>query len=58
MKDSNCGNVEFNFVLSNGTSSNFKNSKQLTEVRIQPRGAAVKKVIIWYAESDALMTGF
>ncbi len=58
MKDSKCGNVEYNFVLSNGTSSILKNNRQLTEVRIQPEGVAVKKIIIWYHESDALLTGF
>ncbi len=46
---------EFNFVMSNGSASQFKNTHALKEVRLQPAGAPVKRIVIWYRDSDALV---
>lgn len=49
--------VQFNFVFSNGAASKLTASRPLNELRIEPVGIQIRKVIIWYRESDGLLFG-
>ncbi len=48
--------AEFNFVFSKGTTSQQKSSCQLTESRIEPADAQIKRIVTWY-DTNAIFWG-
>ncbi len=47
--------AEFNFVMSNGSASQFKNNYASKEIRLQPAGVPVKRVVLWYEDARSLL---
>ena len=57
LESSDSGWPEFNFVFKNGNATEFKASVALREVRLQPEGVPVNRIVI-YHRSDAYVAGF
>ncbi len=53
--DAGSNTPELNIILSNGSTSQFKYVNALKEVRLQPVGVSVKRIVLWYRVSDALL---
>ncbi len=49
---------EYNFVFKNGNSTEYKALQKLTEVRVQPVGVPVKRIVIHHRDSDGFLGGF
>jgi hypothetical protein len=49
----------FNFIFSDGTASLLTTGNwDMKEVKIKASGIVVKRVVVWYRESDACLAGF
>ena len=46
---SNGKSTEFNFVFSNGEMANVKSRDSLKQIKIQPAGCQIKKILLWYS---------
>ena len=52
-------NYCYNFVFKDGTKSLINNSDyEEVEVRIKPQEKHVKRIVIWYDDSNAYLRGF
>ncbi len=54
-KDTN-GAWEWNFKLSNGAVSQLNSNSQLHEVRLNPAGRAIKRIVLWQAKSSGKLS--
>ena len=49
--------VQYNFVLTNETSSNTSADTELHQVMIKKESCPVKRIVIWYDQHMALLRG-
>lgn len=50
--------VQYNFRFSDGTKSEFKSERALTQIDFAAEAKQIKSITLWYNESDAMLFGF